>query len=437
MKNEPDKIDDLFRQKLEGYQVDPSGKVWKNILSRYLHPQSGPFHLLNLQNIIGAVILAGAGITAYVLLHSSITSKMPEDKILSGSLVEQSGSNNRLTSQDPLPISIPSENDQANPVEATVHQTNSRPQSTLIREDTETGNEDAGQKTSPEINEASPVEYLTNESIHQLSTLPSLAELASSGEGQRFVVSRRNLMQNIDIQMRKQDYRKPVHIAAGLYFFPEWTDYRNQAKNFQSGYTQEILASVQMGKFIIRPGFGITRSQDDGNYEISYNKYEMTGYYLGVDFDTYGIPSDSMSYVLNEYGLYDTVFYSDSYRTDNACTYLQIPLQIGYEFLNFKRFSMMVAGGPCLSLLLNEKKSDPAFRDFAAENIMMVDQTPERKYSNWQLLLGLSSKYMITGKFSLSLEPTYRQYFNSTYEGDGTGRPPYSFGIRAGMTYHF
>ena len=219
---------------------------------------------------------------------------------------------------------------------------------------------------------------------------------------------------------------------------PEWTDYRTDPGTFQSSYTQEILASVHFGDFILRSGVGINRSQDDGNYQVNYNKYEMTGYYIGMTYEDNGNPVyDSINYVVDEHSLYDTVYYNESYRTDNTYTYLQIPFQIGYTFLNHKRFSLDVTGGPCLSLLLNEKKSDPSFSDFAAENITMQDQTPVRRSSNWQFLLGLNTRYLITNKISLTLEPTYRQYFKPVYQGYDSGWPPYSLGIRAGITFHF
>ncbi len=452
MKNERDKIDDLFRQKLKGYQVKPSAKIWTNIANRFFHTGAGFLHLVNLQNIIGAVILAGAGITAYVLLNSSGSYEINEGKTVTGTPSGKPGSNDHLTSPNTHTISIPSEKNPVNQAESAETQNISRSQSNQSNLYQETLRKDAVQTTSDGITESLPDDYQTNEpqvplnfhekrfsvSISRIPILSSQVELRSSlSRSNPPGMDRQDRMRHEDIRMNKDDYRKPVQFSAGLYFLPEWSDYGSLSGALQSGYTQEIMACVQIGNFMLRPGLEITRSQDNGNYEVNYSKFEMTGYYLGTNFENWGNPSDTMSYVLDEHGLYDTVFYNESYRTDNTYTYLQIPLQVGYKFLKHKRFSMAVSGGPCLSLLLNEKKSDPAFSDFAAENIMMVDQTPEKKYSNWQLLLGLSSQYMITGKFSLSVEPTYRQYFQSTYDGNGSGRPPYSFGVRAGLSYHF
>ena len=93
MKNERDKIDDLFRQKLEGYQFQPSAKVWKNIVNRFIHPYAGPFHLLNLQNVIGALLLVGAGITTYLLWPSSSESETASGKNMAVNLTDPSQSN--------------------------------------------------------------------------------------------------------------------------------------------------------------------------------------------------------------------------------------------------------------------------------------------------------------------------------------------------------
>ncbi len=451
MKNVRDPIDDLFKQKLEGYQIKPSAKVWTNIVNRFMHPKTGYFHLVNLQNIIGAVILAGAGITAYVMLNSSDSNQTPEGKALTGILTDPSTANLQTAPLNANPVGMPADQTTVNPREATEPH-NSHQKNSSIIENPEAKGAETGRAISQEMAATLPDDDQTSDplaaedvtervifgSLSRIPFLSSPVELTISKDlRQPPGMDRKNQRNNKDIRMRRDDYRKPVQFSAGLHFLPEWTDYGNESGALQSGYTQEIMASAQMGNFVLRTGLGLTRAQDYGNYDVNYSKYEMTGYYLGTNFESWGNPTDTMSYVLDEHGVYDTVFYNESYRTDNTYTYLQIPLQIGYQFFNTQRFSLMVTGGPCLSLLLNEKKSDPAVSDFAAENVMMVDQTPEKRYSNWQLLLGLSSQYMITGKFSLSLEPTYRQYFKSTYDGNGSEWPPYSLGIRAGLTYHF
>ena len=453
MKNERDKIDNLFRQKLEGYQVNPSGKVWKNIMNRFIHPHAGPFHLLNLQNIIGTLLLIGAGITTYLIWPASTESETATVKGMASDLITLSQSDSDQTSSNSYQADIPREEKSAaqnensieikeddlkvNPLHKNENAAPETPEQTI-----------SGNKKTPPSAESGMNEFRGPENMSVTTALQSVTRMPPLGSP--FLLNEAADLSRLDamnehhqkahesIRLRKADYRDPAQFSAGIHFLPEWTDYRTDPGTFQSSYTQEILASVQLGDFILRSGLGINRSQDDGNYQVNYSKYEMTGYYIGMTFEDGINPVyDSINYVVDEHGLYDTVYYNESYRTDNTYTYLQIPLQIGYKFLSYKRFSLDIAGGPCLSLLLNEKKSDPSFSDYAAENITMRDQTPVRRSSNWQFLLGLNAQYLITGRIGLTLEPTYRQYFKPVYEGNGPGWPPYSLGIRAGITFHF
>ena len=470
MKNERDKIDDLFRQKLEGYQVRPSVKVWNNIVNRFSLPHAGPFHLLNMQNIIGALLLVGAGVTTYLLWPAL---KVHETAAVNG--MEMNQTYPAPPQQDPNPQAvyqasvISQENSSAQHEHPGPSNQNSQPEdppdnpeSPLLATPGQTASEDLTKSSSseekltenqgfsdqPVINEFKSIEkeQFNNaavsddaQNLKKLSPLgsPFVSYQPGNASGLR-MMDDRHRMQDERIRSRKADYRVPAQFSAGIHFLPEWTNYHTGAAAFQSSYTQELLASVQLRNIILRTGLGINRSQDDGNYQVNYSKYEMTGYYIGTSFENGGNPVyDSLNYSVDEHGVYDTVYYNEMYRTDNTYTYLQIPLHIGYSFLNDRRFSFSVTAGPCLSLLLNEKKSDPAFMDFAAQNVTMQDQTPVRRHSEWQFQVGISTRYLITNRLSIALEPTYRQYFRTVSEGSDSGWPPYSLGIRAGISFHF
>ncbi len=453
MKNERDKIDDLFRQKLEGYQVRPSEKVWNNIVSRFNHLHTGPFHLLSIQNIIGALLLAGAGVTAYLIWPSSTERENVTGKGLTTDLTIPS-----LSLHDQNTSAVYQASPSTTDIQAIQTEYSSAKQGNILQDNPHdnhqrstppmTERSDTSEKAPPSGRDlrANEDQLTPNPSTAQVSQslrrLPPLESPFLSGESHVapgiFPMTCRNIHQDERIRLRKADYRDPAQFSAGIHFLPEWTNYRTDPGKFESSFTQELLASVHLGNLVLRSGAGISRSQDDGNYQVNYSKYEMTGYYIGMTFEGEGNPVyDSITYSVDEHGLYDTVFYNETYRTDNAYTYLQIPIQVGYSFLNHKRFSFSVVGGPCLSLLLNEKKSDLDFADLTAENIMMEDQTPTRRHSNWQFLTGISARYLVTNKISVSLEPTYRQYFKTVYDSSESGWPPYSFGVRAGISFHF
>jgi opacity protein-like surface antigen len=189
---------------------------------------------------------------------------------------------------------------------------------------------------------------------------------------------------------------------------------------------------------MIRTGCGLTRAQDDGNYAVTYQKYEQVGFYVDITSFTgiEGYP-DSVVFETRVVEVYDTVYHNDQVMTDNSYTYLQVPLQAGYRFFAAKRLSVYAMAGPAFTYLLNENKSAPVYESYGAQNVSVDDNTPVRSKFSWQLLFGLGAEYKITDKISISAEPTFRQYFKTAYEGNPTQKLPYSWGVRAGIHFNF
>lgn len=465
MKNEPNRIDDLFKQKLEGYQAAPSRSVWKSIVHNFLKPHLGKLSLLNFQNLIIGVAVIGSAVTVYSLWPSStgepssaeslsaeITALQPEQPTIQLSderIVQPKDQSSAETTPSDIitgdegndPHTMPerpiglAKGNQQEPNGKTVPEEEifiAEPSLTLNRVENMTAPSAAGSGKSYRAVQS----YGLTEMPVRVVTLHAVKAIqVNHGKHERLEYKNSSFGYPV---ARKADYHEPLRVSTGIYFMPEWTDYQNDAGYFNNSYTQEILATLHYKDIFLQPGIGISRMQDDGNYQIDYNKFEMVGYFFGVSSFT-GVTGYPDSVVFETYvnEVYDSVFHTDAYHTDNAYTYLHIPFHIGYRFMNHKRFSAYVVAGPTYHHLLKEKEHQPAFTESQANLLNMENQTLVRSKNTWQFLLGLGAQYRITETFSFTLEPIYQQYLKSPYNDSGSSRLPYSFGFRAGLMVDF
>jgi opacity protein-like surface antigen len=432
MKEGQNNLDEYFRKKLEGKRIEPSKSVWKSITRKFPGLQPGAFNLLNLQNILLVVAIVGAGVTAYVLwpshtiehpqaapLSEAVTLIQPEEQYphYPSDSTYLPGNNHDRTHGTPEPV-VPLVFKENNPSPLAPAQVDGPFQ--LI--------------SAPPLNEDPVTGDLKTSTI--FTGLTPLQEKQNVDFGYRVPVLKPFPPQQ-PVQW-KDDYGLSSQISIGLAFQPEWINYRTGSGKFSGSFNQEVNATILLKDFILRTGIGIARAQDEGTYKVDYEQYESVGYYYDITSFTgvEGYP-DSVIFIMGVVEVYDTVLHQDQVMTDNAYTYLQIPLQVGYRFLSLKRFSMFAVGGPTYSFLLNANEKAPTFEFSNAELVSVDNNTPVRRNSNWQFLFGIGAEYRITDKISVTAEPTYRQYLKPIYEGNSAAKPPYSLGVRAGIQFNF
>lgn len=236
----------------------------------------------------------------------------------------------------------------------------------------------------------------------------------------------------------ENDYARMAEISLGFSFTPEYIFYNEESKEVKNSYYLDLLLQYQRGSFLIRTGLGAGRSEDNGDYTIRFDTYDSIGYYYKVSSFTV-VPGYPDSIIFNTVveNVYDSISHTEQQRPENFYTYLQIPLSIGYTLSEFRRWSFTLTGGPVVSFLVSSNEKQVTFYDPGASNIIIEDQTPARVKTSWQFMLNLGIHYMVTDRTSLMLEPTYRQYLKTIYTDNNQSRPPYSFGLRAGLLFTF
>ena len=115
---------------------------------------------------------------------------------------------------------------------------------------------------------------------------------------------------------------------------------------------------------------------------------------------------------------------------------LQIPLIIGYKFIEHSKFKLALLGGAGFDFNISGKQITPAFNEENAEITRITNNIIYRTKINWRLIFGLNVDYKIAERWSLYAEPTYQQYMTPLYSPDdikGTGM----FNIEVGIKYSF
>lgn len=111
---------------------------------------------------------------------------------------------------------------------------------------------------------------------------------------------------------------------------------------------------------------------------------------------------------------------------DRELSYIEIPLEIGYNLFD-KRFGVDVFGGG--SMLLLNKNKVTAYNEMGQMYLGEWNATAKTSFTG---TLGLGLHYKFTPSLQLNAEPVFNYYFN-TYKDS----KPYSFTFRLGLQYNF
>ena len=438
-------IDELIRQKFEGFEPMPPESVWEKVRSGLEtggpSPSGGN---ITLPILTGVIVLLG--LLSMLFLVNRMESTLPGKPTTGQTLFHNSGDNGPV--QDTHQIagaSFTSQNgyDLINPIDNT---------SRIL--------------TSPGIPVRKPFDGNTAYSPHDLPDTPSAKEMrtAKRPAGNKDIGLERfpsepwrinaKTLEGVIDQPKGHEYYPAMRTGGatadhedyapsfrpnwsiGMYFSPEIAMYPQDDIPGVLNYSLQILPRVNFGKWYLQSGVGLRAGGDRGDYSINYNKF------LGSYEDVYEVTFDTTAgglvpvYHTQSVDVYDTVPYYSISETKATFAYLDVPLLIGREW-NFKRLSLHLHAGPSVSLLLG--RSAPQ-TDYPEENIRILNESPQvpaREQFNWQIMAGAGFSYSFTDKVSLSLEPSFRYYLSKDYEElQLNTRHPYSFGIRAGLIYH-
>jgi len=223
----------------------------------------------------------------------------------------------------------------------------------------------------------------------------------------------------------------------GISITPDMVFYNNSSGSFKYNYTFDLGARMNLGRFFIHTGAGLTYSTDIGDYAISYINNDSIGYYYIVNAFSIepGEPGDPQ-FETKLVTVYDSVQYLYDYSTRNRYYYLQFPLSFGYRILNKPSWRLSAEAGLLYSYLVSVNEPFPVFYVPEGRIIDIERKNPERNKHSLGLIAGISVEYQFARNLFLLIEPTFKYYLQAIDENSSRGdKQPYSIGLKAGIWY--
>ncbi|MDC7998626.1 hypothetical protein [Gilvibacter sediminis] len=178
--------------------------------------------------------------------------------------------------------------------------------------------------------------------------------------------------------------------------------------------------------------FGLNRvnlGYNTQNFQVNIidnvvNIYQLTGIDAGAEISDGGIPLDPSA----------TAFFesNDVVTIDQDISYLEIPVEYQYSFIN-NRFGANLIGGASLMVLDDN-------RIFAVNDngqSVRVGKSSNLTNLGYTLNLGLGFKYEITKHFQLNLDPMFKIQMNKPENTTVNNFRPFFFGVFSGLHFKF
>ena len=463
-------IDDLFRDKFKDFELDPPDHVWGNI-KQQMHGSGNGGNGGYFKNggIYGlSIILIVAGILSWYLLSSS-TEDNKQVPVLKNTQVEDT---DYKSSKRTLSINSDTEKDQnfsdnsigiasknkkeqktrfdiSEPVNVTKGKTNLVVQENIPVTVSATSNQQPTSNEIEIIDDPEGIDMLTPGGDKELlaihDTYQSEVEINEDTQTNLVKTEASTLDSEIGnedsetvagletVPDIRSDYGQKGKWMFGLFFTPEMIIYPDNNSLNTRSYTLDVNAFYKFSGYFLQSGLGISWTSDEGNSEIDYNEY------LGSYEDVYNVTFDTIGnelipvYHAETVKVYDSIDRVSIMPTKNHYTYLQIPLLFGYGNEN-RRFGWFVKGGPSLSIMVYENLSSNNISGTEDKIVRIENEIPSRINTNWQFVFAGGVSYKLSNHLSLSAEPVFRYYLNSTYEKNKLNlKNPYSLGLRVGF----
>lgn len=488
MTEEQNKIDDIFKEAFDQYEVIPSKKVWKGIKQGHFKKNFKFSDLVNIHNIAYVLIAAGIGITILLLPSKKQKSnlKTANDTLSEKTINFQKQANNnfiyeksyeKVTEENHSEISSYDTSHLATSRQKNIETSNElktlkiKKQQKIITLKSKIENKSisdrsrrrisdkhkkrtVGKKTNEKIittnfNEKKKIKHIINAIIldkeKDSKQKPFVKENKTKIKKLK-PVSFKNFIKNIHApeinsiinnSLLSDSYSKKYDLSLGAYFSPEIIN--NGTKPNKNSYTLGIDVNCNFSNYVLRSGIGVSYSEGNGYFKIAYEKYDSIGFYNRVNsFIVNPNNSDSIIFNTSIVNVYDSVQHTDDSQTKNYYTYLRFPFFVGNNVIDFKKISCTIYAGPVLSLLIYKNEPNLNFYKNDVKIINIDNNTPVRIKTIWQFQISVGFAYNLTDNLKISIEPTYRYYINSIYNSNYlTSKRPYSVGLRTGILFNF
>lgn len=436
MSGESNHIDELIRQKFEGFEPEPPPSAWKKI-RKQLEPgaspgNSGPvvFTILTVTSLIITLFFIFTNLKDMPVedpFHdefSTENSSWSEPYIDNYERPEKSYSNSPHTSDgnafyDFRNYVAPDDDDEAKPVD---QKQNSASTITV------------GKKKK--IEKAGTFSRFADNSEGRgaVGTL-SGHEMISSGLLKTNYSKGLKLNDHMFNRSAGFEYRKEKDhsLKVAFEFLPEVANYSNENPNL-TGQGYHLSLTYGISNIYLKTGIGLRNLKEKGNFTIHYNEY------LGNYEHVYNVTFDSTengvipTYHTFTVDVYDSIEHVKIGEEKIKSRYLDIPILFGYK-KDFGRLSLHVHAGPNISVLLGRNATTINYPEEQIRIVKAQQDLASRKKINWQIMAGAGIDYRLTNRIDLTIEPVFRYYLSPEFKQNNSNGNGFGFGLRTGISY--
>ena len=245
-------------------------------------------------------------------------------------------------------------------------------------------------------------------------------------------VQKSTVKEKDELPVRKKSLQSDHDRMISLYYRPEmiWNIIENEklVHNFGLEWQYKLFNN----RYVLGTGLGVSLSEGYHEYAIDYNEY--LGSYEKLDSISFEWDQETFSMSRTLYTtpeeVFDSVVRTDYERVYRKFVYLQVPILMGYDFIQKENYSVGIRFAPILSVLLTKNTIDFQY-DAGLNQIVQINRiTPERVQTNWQITTGINLTRSMGKYIIFEVEPRFTYYFNSVYEKSESNKPPLGAGIR-------
>ncbi len=200
-------------------------------------------------------------------------------------------------------------------------------------------------------------------------------------------------------------------------------------------YSVDLSVLFQRNRFSVETGLGIGFSKDKIDFSYDYLTNELIHTYEYVDSVYYDPVTGTTEYFTTTVEVYDSIPYSKQSSSETKYTYLQVPLELGYEIWKNEKYSICIKAGITYFTEINRKEIYPVIY---LENSRITSYNTydiNRRKEFFRLSGGLEFRWEINSKLRFTGKPTFYYFLNQIYDNEDNRKNPTALGIRFGLYY--
>ena len=410
-------IDELFKEELNDYSLEPSKDRWKKI-------ESNLFNRFTKGWWIALIILLLVSIP--IIFHTyygnniKATSNFnPVDSVITMVDSIKYDSNYIIAHQETVKLisSEPKSNNKGNEV--------------IISENIRKNEAEIDLTFGMNIyNDNISNEYkYNNQSIEEIE-YRSLYSLNNNNSNLLYEEYPNSIVSNINNKKNKLRIYTSFSGYVGVLYYQDSPDLLTWSSDFGIGY--------MTNKFYFETGLGYQKAKQNGELRFEYETSDSVGYYNEViSFQINPNNTNEVSYNTKIKNVYDSVIH---YSLDNPIytyDYINIPIIIGYTITRTEKVNLSIQGGLIFSFLTKTYIPVINFDVSDATLLKVTNNTYARANNYTSIHLAIRSSYKLYGSVSLLLQPEFSKSISSISKANGVRRLPYSFGVRGGILFNF